>query len=78
MARGLELFDLADGNLVGSYQSLEDALSIVRRAYDAHGWGGIQDLGLIQIEEDGSERLVAADRELAYLAIGEQIATWSA
>jgi hypothetical protein len=70
-----ELLDLASGNLVGSYDTQEEALSIVRNAYAAHGSVAIRDLALMSIDQDENQELVATDADLAHLALGPVIAS---
>jgi len=68
-----ELLDFTSGNLVGSYDTREEALADVRAAYDTHGWTAIQDLGLMVIDREGSQTLTAANADLARLALGRAI-----
>jgi hypothetical protein len=64
-----ELMDLDTGKLVGSYSSLDDALTIVRQSYAVHGLAGITGLGIIAVCENGAQQLLFAGMELARLAI---------
>jgi hypothetical protein len=74
MATLFELMDLDSGNLVGSYQTLEEALDVVRDAYATYGRSGIDDLGLARVESD-SQECIAMGTELVSYAIGSSIAT---
>jgi hypothetical protein len=78
MTCSFELMDLDTGNLVGSYGSLDDALTIVRQSYADHGLAGITGLGVIAVCENGAQQLLSADMELARLAIGDDLPVRSA
>jgi hypothetical protein len=71
MTCSFELMDLDTGNLVGSYANLEDALTIVRESYAAHGLAGVSGLGVIAVCDNGAQQMISADMELARLAIGD-------
>lgn len=63
-----DLFDLDNGNIVGSYEPEGDALAVVRAARRDHGETVAASLSLIRIDEDGSELLVADGDDLIRLA----------
>lgn len=77
MAISLELVDTESGNLVGSYETVEDALTIVRSAYSNHGKSGVKGLILLLIREDGSQQLISEDLDLVRLAPGQKMAALS-
>jgi hypothetical protein len=78
MTCSFELMDLDTGNLVGSYGSLENALTIGRQSYAAHGLAGITGLGIIAVCENGAQQLLFAGMELARLTIGDDFPVRSA
>ncbi len=63
-----DLFDLEDGNIVGSYESEADAFAVVRAARRDHGETVAAALSMIRIDEDGAESLVADGVDLVCLA----------
>lgn len=67
MASSLELMDLGSGNVVGSYATLEEALTMLRASCKAHGEASLLDLVLIEASDDGSQRLVSDDHALIEL-----------
>lgn len=67
MASSLEFMDLGAGNVVGSYATLEEALTMLRASYKAHGEASLLDLVLIEASDDGSQRLVSDDHALIEL-----------
>jgi hypothetical protein len=78
MTCSFDLMDLDTGNLVGSYGSLDDALTIVRQSYADHGLAGITGLGIIAVYEIGAQQLLFAGMELARLTIGDDFPVRSA
>jgi hypothetical protein len=64
-----ELMDIDTGNVVGFYASRDEALSIVRSAFDRYGEPGIADLSLSFQDETGEMRLVAEGVALGELAM---------
>lgn len=68
MSAVYDLFDLDDGNIVGSYETEGDALAVVRAARRDHGETVATALSMIRIDEDGTETLVADGVELVRLA----------
>lgn len=54
----VELMDTDTANDVGSYDSKEVALAIVRRAYERYGLSGIEGLALSEESEQGDGFLV--------------------
>jgi hypothetical protein len=64
MSAVYDLFDLDDGNIVGSYPSEAEALAVVRAALRDHGRAAASTLSLIRVDDDGSESLVADGDDL--------------
>jgi hypothetical protein len=62
MAASFELIDYDSGNLVGSYATLDEAVTIARAAYERYGMDGLRGLALLRVE-DGNQVLVAEDLE---------------
>lgn len=56
-----EVIDLKSGNVIGGFESEDDALASLRRALQAHGPRAVQDLSLMQITED--DQIVVAMQE---------------
>jgi len=73
MAISYELMDLDAGSLVGSYRSLDDALTIIRQTLSTHGRKFVDDLVLFRV--DGNQQaLVAEGAELARQASERRVA----
>lgn len=67
MSGHFELMDLASGNLVGDYDTQDDALEVVRQSLMRDGIQAVEQLGLASV--DGSEIvLIATNDELLALA----------
>lgn len=64
-----ELMDTDTANVVGFYDRKEDALAIVRRAYDLYGLPGIEGLALSEEPEQGEGVLLGEGAELLGLAM---------
>jgi hypothetical protein len=65
MSTSYELIDTDDGNLIGSYDTEEEASRVVRAAFDASGAQGVQSLALLEVDrQSGAQRLLAADSDL--------------
>src|SRR5687767_3743916 len=75
MATSFELMDLDSGSLVGSYRTLDEALEVVRNAHATYGRSGIDDLGLVRVESDGSQECIASGPELVSYATDDSITT---
>jgi hypothetical protein len=63
MVSYFEVIDLKSGNVIGGFDSQEDALASLRRALGAHGPRAIQNLSLMRITED-DQFLVAMEDDL--------------
>lgn len=66
-----ELMDIDTGNVVGFYASREEALSVVRSAFERFGESGIVDLSLGFQNEAGQMQLIAEGVALGELATVE-------
>lgn len=64
-----ELMDTESANVVGFYETKDEALAIVRSAFENHGTAGIDDLALSENDGQGSGVLLAEGAELPRLAI---------
>lgn len=73
MAISIELMDSDSGNLVGSYATMDEALTIIRAAYSAYGEAGVRDLVLLLVREDGTQQLISEALDLVRLALGPQM-----
>ena len=63
-----ELWDTETANLVGSYETREDALAVVSEAVEMYGAPTIQTLALVAEERSGRSRTVATGEALIALA----------
>lgn len=63
-----ELMDTDTANVVGFYDSKEDALATVRRAYDLYGLPGIEGLALSEEPREGEGTLLGEGADLLRLA----------
>ena len=61
-----EVIDLKSGNVIGGYESEDEALAALRRALRAHGPRAIEELSLMRITED-DQFLVAMQGDLERL-----------
>lgn len=59
-----ELWDFETGNAIGEYDSLADALQVIRDAVGRNGEATLDGLALLETDPNGEDRLVAKDREL--------------
>lgn len=66
-----ELMDVDTGNVVGFYTSREEALAVVRSAFERFGAPGITDLLLGFQNELGEMQMVAEGTALGELATSE-------
>lgn len=64
-----ELIDVESGNLIGTYDSEDEALSIVRRAVQLNGSGFVDTLALGYEDDDGEGAQIAAGAELLARAL---------
>jgi hypothetical protein len=63
-----ELWHLDAGSMIGSYESRDEALGIVRRAVERNGLDYLEAVALLRSDEDGRVQTVAEGEELAKLA----------
>lgn len=59
-----ELMDVESANMVGWYDTEEDALAVVRSALDRFGPDSVMSLALATSDEDGNGELVASGADL--------------
>ncbi len=64
-----QLWEAESANLVGSYESEDAALAIVRKAIEQHGREAIESLVLVHEETRGELSAVAEGAALADLAL---------
>ena len=64
-----ELIDVESGNLVGTYDSEDEALSIVRRGVHLNGSGFVDTLALGYEDDDGEGAQIAAGADLLARAL---------
>lgn len=60
-----ELWDTSSSNLIGTYDTEQAALEVVRQVAAAHGWDAAEALALGQEDKGGYSRLLATGRDLA-------------
>lgn len=60
--------DLDTANVVGYYDTREDAFATVLEAFERHGLAGVEDLGLSLETEDGGGELLGIGVDLLHLA----------
>jgi len=72
--RTYELMDTESGNLVGTYETEDEALPVVRAALMAPGQRGVTDLALSKKTADGSGEPTAEGIALGQRAEGRIIA----
>jgi len=60
-----ELWDTSSRNLIGTYDTEQAALEVVRAVAAAHGWIAAEALALGQEDKGGRPRLLATGRDLA-------------
>ncbi len=77
MARYFELWDVDAGNLIGTYESEERALVVVRQALSANGADYAGALALGWEDDDGRSAVIAKGAQLAaraeHAATGEAV-----
>ena len=64
-----ELIDVESGNLIGTYDSEDEALSIVRRGVHLNGSGFVDTLALGFEDDDGEGAQIAAGADLLARAL---------
>jgi hypothetical protein len=62
----VEVIDLKSGNVIGGYESEDEALASLRRSFHTHGPHAIEDLSLMRITDD-DQFLVAMQANLERL-----------
>ena len=62
-----ELWDVDAGNIVGSFATRDEALTVVRTLLATYGRGYAQDLNLSRRDGDGPSRIVAMGEQLLEL-----------
>ena len=60
-----DLWDVESGNIVNTFETKREALSVVRTLLDFNGWEYAQSLSLGSEDDDGSMRIVAEGDDLA-------------
>jgi hypothetical protein len=60
-----ELWDTDSGNLIHSYPTLDEALSLVRSAVASNGRRSVAQWALVSVAEDGTLDTIAAGSALA-------------
>lgn len=60
-----ELWDTTSRNLIGTYDTEQAALEVLRAVAEVHGWIAADTLALGQEDKRGRSRLLATGRELA-------------
>lgn len=63
-----EVWDAETANLLGAYETEDDALTVVREALQVHGAAYVKTLVLGQEDERGDSRTIAAGQALVGLA----------
>ena len=66
MASSFEVIDLRSGNVIGGYESEDEALASLRRSLYAHGQRAIAELSLMRITDE-DQFLVAMVEDLERL-----------
>jgi len=70
MNESYELWNRATANLIGTYDSVEQALEVVRRAVDHQPASAFADVALGAEDELGNTSVIAAGDKLVALALG--------
>src|SRR5438067_2135007 len=60
-----EIWEISSGNLIGTYTTEAEALTLVRDAVASHGMGYADTLALGREDAAGRSRVIASGRELA-------------
>lgn len=61
-----EIWDVAAGNLLATYDNEQDAWADVEGRVQAHGGLELETLGLTVEDDEGETRTIAAGRDLAH------------
>jgi hypothetical protein len=69
MKRYYELMDLDSANVVGFYDSKEEAFATIRASFERFGLAGIEDLALSEKSDHDGGTLVGEGAELLSLAL---------
>lgn len=67
-----ELLDVETGNLVGTYETEQQALAVVRRAYQLNGSDYVGSLALGYEDDDGEGEQLAAAADLLTRALADE------
>ena len=67
-----ELFDRATANLIGTYESVDQALEVVRHGVERHPPESFRDVALGAENEHGDPTVIAAGDELVALALSDK------
>jgi hypothetical protein len=67
-----DLWDVETGNMIGTFEREEDALSVVRDLLSLNGEAYADALDLGWVETDGHSRTVAAGQDLARRALARR------
>jgi hypothetical protein len=71
MSETYELFDRATANLIGTYDSVDQALEVVRRAVERESPASFRDVALGAEDDQGDTTVIAAGDELVALALDD-------
>lgn len=69
-----ELMDLDSGNVVGFFDTKDDAFATIRESYEQYGLAGIEDLALSEDSDGGDGVLLGEGQELLRLATAVPLA----
>ena len=67
-----ELLDVQTGNLIGTYETEQQALVVVRRAYQLNGSEYVRNLALGCEDDDGEGEQLAAGADLLTRALADE------
>jgi hypothetical protein len=70
MSKIYELFDRPTANLIGTYDSVDEALEVVRRAVEQESPASFRNVALGAEDEHDDTTVIAAGDELVALALG--------
>jgi hypothetical protein len=70
MSEIYELWDRETANLIGTYESVDQALEVVRRAMERESPSSFRNVALGSEDEEGDTTVIAAGDELVALALG--------
>jgi hypothetical protein len=70
MSEIFELWDRATANLIGTYDSVDQALAVVRRGIEQESRASFRDVALGTEDAQGDTTVIAAGDDLIALALG--------